>query len=377
MKTIELGEIATYQNGYAFKPSDWSDNGLPIIRIQNLNDEKKDFNYYDGDLEKKYFVQDGDVLIAWSASLGIYVWNRGDAWLNQHIFKVIFKSDEVIKLYFVYAVQEILKNIENKLHGSTMKHITKKKFLKLKMPLPCLEEQKRIVAKLNRAQRINKIDVEMRDQYDGLIQSLFLEMFGDPMTNYTEWEEVKIKKLGEIVLGNTPPKKDPENYGDEIEWVKTSNIDKSSIYPSEAEEYLSKKGKELGRVIPEGSLIVCCIAGSLSSIGKCAITDRDIAINQQINAIVPDSEVVDVNYLYTFLLVGQELIQDASTKSMKGMVSKTRFKEIELMLPPLELQKEFSQIFEKIVDEKRKLIMESGKSQELYSSLLQQSFAYE
>ena len=91
----KLGDLATYVNGFAFKPSDWSNTGLPIIRIQNLNSEKDDYHYYSGDILSRYRVKKGDVLISWSASLGVYVWKGNDAWLNQHIFKVVFDKDEI------------------------------------------------------------------------------------------------------------------------------------------------------------------------------------------------------------------------------------------------------------------------------------------
>lgn len=86
----KLGDIATYINGYAFKPQDWSDEGIPIIRIQDLTGNSYQANRYNGEYASKYEVNDGDVLISWSASLGVYIWHGEKAVLNQHIFKVVF-----------------------------------------------------------------------------------------------------------------------------------------------------------------------------------------------------------------------------------------------------------------------------------------------
>lgn len=83
-KTARLGDLATYINGYAFKPADWGDTGLPIIRIQDLTGNSYQLNRYDGGYPERIEVNDGDVLISWSASLGVYVWQRGKALLNQH-----------------------------------------------------------------------------------------------------------------------------------------------------------------------------------------------------------------------------------------------------------------------------------------------------
>lgn len=91
----KLGNIATYLNGYAFKPSDWSEDGLPIIRIQDLTGTSTDPHYYNQKYDEKYEINDGDVLISWSASLGVYVWHGEKALLNQHIFKVIFDNSSL------------------------------------------------------------------------------------------------------------------------------------------------------------------------------------------------------------------------------------------------------------------------------------------
>ena len=123
-----LGDIATYINGYAFKPEDWGHSGLPIIRIQNLTGTNEDFNYYDGSYPERVEVNNGDVLISWSASLGVYLWSQGKAILNQHIFKVVFDKLPIEKRFFMFAVEQKLVEMADKTHGSTMKHIVKKDF---------------------------------------------------------------------------------------------------------------------------------------------------------------------------------------------------------------------------------------------------------
>lgn len=87
-KLIHLEEVAEFINGHAFKSSDWSDSGLPIIRIQNLTGTSNVFNHFDGVIDERVRVRSGDILISWSASLGVYRWLGNDAVLNQHIFKV-------------------------------------------------------------------------------------------------------------------------------------------------------------------------------------------------------------------------------------------------------------------------------------------------
>ena len=146
-KTAKLGEVANYLNGRAFKPSEWEKTGLPIIRIQNLNKPDAEYNYSTKIFEDRYLVKKGDLLFAWSASLGAYIWRNNDAWLNQHIFKVVPKNNTELSFLY-YLLNKIVAELYAKTHGSGMVHITKGKFESTLIPLPPLPEQCLIIAKI-------------------------------------------------------------------------------------------------------------------------------------------------------------------------------------------------------------------------------------
>ena len=190
-EVVRLGEVGNYINGYAFKPSDWSKTGKPIIRIQNLNNPLASFNYYNGELDHKYLVKKGDILISWSASLGVYLWNGEDAWLNQHIFKVELTNQKVLKDYFYFALlYYFTSQAFTNLHGSTMKHIVKSKFLNISIPLPPLKEQQKI------AQILQSIDqrIEKEEKYKNALQNLFKSLLHNLMTGKIR---VRVKSHGE------------------------------------------------------------------------------------------------------------------------------------------------------------------------------------
>ena len=190
---IKLGDVATYINGYAFKPEDRGEVGLPIIRIQDLTGNAYDLGFYDGEYPEKIEINDGDVLISWSASLGVYVWNRGRALLNQHIFKVVFDKVDIDKNYFVYAVRQKLVEMGMKTHGATMKHIVKKDFDATLIPYPSLNEQAEIATNLNKVSRVIEARKQELQLLDDLIKARFVEMFGDPYLNPFGWKKLKIK----------------------------------------------------------------------------------------------------------------------------------------------------------------------------------------
>ncbi len=168
---MRLGDIATYINGYAFKPSDWGDVGLPIIRIQDLTGSSYQLNYYSGKYPSKIEINNGDVLISWSASLGVYIWNGGKALLNQHIFKVVFDKVNISKQYFVYAVRYNLNVMVSKMHGATMKHIVKKDFDNIDILYPSIEKQNEIVDILTKTENLIAAYKQQLKQLDNLIKS--------------------------------------------------------------------------------------------------------------------------------------------------------------------------------------------------------------
>jgi type I restriction enzyme S subunit len=195
---IPLGEVAEFINGAAFKPEDWHENGRKIIRIQNLNDSSKPYNLTTRNIDKKYEVNTGDILVSWSASLGVFEWlERETALLNQHIFKVIPDKSKVNKNYLKYSLDKALNDMECHLHGATMKHVNRKEFLETKIYLPPLEEQRRIAAILDKADGVRRKHKEAIRLTEELLKSTFLEMFGDPVTNPKGWE---IKTIEDITV---------------------------------------------------------------------------------------------------------------------------------------------------------------------------------
>ena len=201
-KMVKLGDVATYINGYAFKPEDRGKIGLPIIRIQDLTGNSYDLGFYDGMYPQKIEINNGDILISWSASLGVYIWNRGKALLNQHIFKVEFDKMDIDKKYFVFAVRHKLKEMGRKTHGATMKHIVKKDFDGTEIPYPPYKEQVEIANNLDKIFRIIELQNQELKLLDELVRSRFVELFGDPELNPMGWEKVTLNDVcSSIVRG--------------------------------------------------------------------------------------------------------------------------------------------------------------------------------
>jgi type I restriction enzyme, S subunit len=146
-----VNDTGLYINGLAFKPSDWKASGLPIIRIQNLSDDSREFNYAQGEFADEVLVRTGDILVSWSATLDAYLWKRETGVLNQHIFRVIQATGLTDSGYLLLLLKRAIRDLSESVHahGLVMTHINRGPFLNHVVWIPPLAEQRRIVAKVD------------------------------------------------------------------------------------------------------------------------------------------------------------------------------------------------------------------------------------
>lgn len=148
--TSKLKYLGQYINGYAFKPEEWGSKGVPIIRIQDLTGSNDNPNYFERQIDKKYWVENGDILISWAATLDAFIWNKGNGWLNQHIFKAVPNRRIINYDFFFWMIKESMKNMNNdNKHGIFMQHVTLSVFNNFTIPMPPLAEQECIAAFLD------------------------------------------------------------------------------------------------------------------------------------------------------------------------------------------------------------------------------------
>ena len=353
MEYKKLGDIATYINGYAFKPEQRGSEGLPIIRIQDLTGNAYDLGYYNGDYPNKIELNDGDVLISWSASLGVYLWNRGKALLNQHIFKVVFDKVEIDKFYFMYAVEYNLDKMSLKTHGATMKHITKKDFDNVVIPYPDLDYQKEISYRLTSLKGIIKKYQKQLDLLDELIKARFVEMFGDPIENTYSFPILKLGELSELITKGASPSWQGYSYTEDStqtlfvtsENVREGYMDFSSI--KYVEDAFNEKQKR--SMIQKGDYLINIVG---ASIGRAAQFNMDCKANMnQAAALVriKDNTISD-NYLLYYLNSDKAQMMYNSMKSDTGRanLSLQDIANLEILVPDLTLQVKFSSFVQEV-----------------------------
>ncbi|MBO1872042.1 restriction endonuclease subunit S [Lachnoanaerobaculum sp. Marseille-Q4761] len=234
------------------------------------------------------------------------------------------------------------------------------------------ESQKNIVKTLDTVTNIIELYKVELSKLDNLIRARFVEMFGDVKANPYGFEKMALKDTCTVITGNTPSRSVPEYYGDSIEWIKTDNIVSGQLRPSQALEYLSDEGMKVGRTVEKGAILMACIAGSVASIGRVCITDRKVAFNQQINAIV--SEDYDSLFLHTMLQLSKEYLAEEINMALKGILSKSKLEGKEFIVPSIEQQKQFATFVAQVNKSKVEVQRALDEAQLLFDSLMQKYF---
>lgn len=389
MKLIKIGKVfSSIRNGATIK-QDKMVEGIPITRIETIADGTIDlkrlgYSAVSDESYKDFYLQEGDILMSHINSVShlgkvaIFEDRKEKIIHGMNLLCLKVNTEMLFPKYAFYY----LKSLQFR---SSIKMITKKSvnqasfnisgLKEIEIPIPeSLSDQKQIANILSKVEAL----IEQRKQsialLDELLKSSFLEMFGDNITNKMKWEKPELKKFGKIITGNTPPRNNDDNYSSNfVEWIKTDNIKGERTYITNAVEYLSASGLESARTVESGALLVACIAGSIESVGRAALTDRKVSFNQQINAIQPNDEIVPL-FLYWLFKISKKYIQNSASSGMKKMLSKGDFEKIKMIKPPIEIQNQFTQLVEKTEALKTEYRQSLQELENLYGSLSQMAF---
>lgn len=372
---VRLGDVATYINGYAFKPEDWSDTGLPIIRIQDLTGNSYKTNRYNGEYDKKYEVNDGDILISWSASIGVYIWQGEKAVLNQHIFKVEFnKQVNICKNFYIYQVENILKKAISETHGATMKHLTKPIFDALPFYLPDIKTQNEISNVLDKITTIISLRKKQIKKFDELVKSRFIEQIGT--IKNTKFKITELENLCEFIKDGThqtPTYTDDKIHG--FKFLSSKDVTTRKISWDKVKYITPELHKQLYSVIaPKRGDILLAKNGT---IGYAAVVDNDEVFDIYVSlALLRPKKENDIYYLWAAINNNETKAQFIS--SLKGIgVPNLHLKEIKktkIIIPPIDVQREFSCFITQLNKSKLEIQKSLDKLEILKKSLMQQYF---
>ena len=286
------------------------------------------------------------------------------------VFGVDKKLDQQYLLH--YLKSDIARTYINALAtGSVRDNLKFSVLQELPINLRPIDEQRKLASVLDYVDSVIGLRNEELSTLDTLVKSRFVELFGDPVSNPKDWNVEPLGKRCGIITGNTPPRSEPENYGKYIEWIKSDNINTPFTFITKAQECLSEAGFEKCRFVEAGSILMTCIAGSIDCIGNVAVTDRRVAFNQQINAIVPEQD--EVLYLYWLMQLSKPMIHRTINMALKGILSKSQLSEIVFPFPPITLQEQFVAFVEQ-TDKSKLAVQKSLEELEILKKSLMQHY---
>ena len=379
----KLGDIATYINGYAFKPQDWSDEGIPIIRIQDLTGNSYQANRYNGEYASKYEVNDGDVLISWSASLGVYIWHGEKAVLNQHIFKVVFDKERISKDFFVHQVGLILENAASDAHGATMKHLTKPVFDALPFYLPPYEKQCEIAEVLDKVTSLISLRKQQLAKLDELVKARFVEMFGEPVSNPYKFEVRSLQNmLDDGIITYHLDGNHGSDYPRNEEFVESgvSYISANCIIDDTVNLYLAKhlteeRAAKLRKGIAQDEDVLFAHNATVGPVAILHTRETKVILGTSLTAYRCNKQRILPAYLKAYMQ--SEGFVRQYTKDMKqttrNQVPITAQRKYLFIVPPLSLQNQFAAFVER-VDQQKQTVQQSLEKLELMKKALMQEY---
>ena len=312
------------------------------------------------------------VIMSFKLSIGKVAITPKPMYSNEAIMAFIDKGVIPIEptyLYFLLKAKDWDEGTNKAVMGKTLNKAT---LSQVKVHIHDMAEQRKIIRALEKAESMVTTRRQQLAALDTLIKARFVELFGDSKVNPYGFNKVRLEDSCEIVTGNTPSRTVDDYYGDYIEWIKTDNIIAEMMYPTRATESLSEVGLKVGRYVEKGAILMACIAGSVASIGKVCITDRQVAFNQQINAIVPKR--YNALFLYVLLQTSKDYLVEELNMALKGILSKSKLGEKTFILPPMDQQNDFA-AFVAQVDKSKAVVQKAlDEAQTLFDSLMQQYF---
>lgn len=390
LKEHFISDIYFYQEGPGVRKTQFTDNGVKLLNVGNINNGRINLsstkiNISEEEANGRYshfLVDEGDLLIACS---GIVVENFHN--------KIAFASKENLPLclntstmrfkqlpekkgdlnYLKYFLQTILfkKQLTKLITGSAQLNFGPSHIRKIKIPLPDLPTQQKIAKILDKADELRQYNKQLIEKYDSLVQSLFLDMFGDPIHNLKNWEEVRFEEVGQLDRGKSKhrPRNAPKLLNGPYPLIQTGDVANSGGYIKNFKSTYSEVGLKQSKLWPNGTLCITIAA----NIAKTGILTFEACFPDSVVGFIPNKRTNNI-YVQNWISFLQEMLEEKAPMAAQKNINLAILKDLEFMNPPIELQTKFAEIVQIIENQKQQAQESSEKSELLFQSLLNKAF---
>lgn len=370
---VSLSSEVGVLSGFAWKSSKFQKDpcGLPIVRIQNVGTGGEvGFVYWNDDFNDRFVVTEGELLLTLSGSFRLAEWKGADALLNQRILKLT-PSANLDRRFFLNYMQTQLGRIERMGRHALVNNVSVTDIKNLQIPLPPLDEQKRIARILDAADALRAKRRESLAQLDTLLQSTFLDMFGDPVTNPMGWEVRPLGELGTLDRGVSKhrPRNEPSLLGGPYPLIQTGEVAKSEGYITTYTATYSDLGLRQSRLWPAGTLCIT-IAANIANTG---ILTFDACFPDSIVGFLSDEEgrAAYVQGLFWFF---RAILERKAPQSAQKNINLQILRGLPIPFPPLDLQHHFATIVQSIEQQKTTQRTHLAELDTLFASLQSRAF---
>ena len=374
-----LGDICEIQSGGTPARSNctyWEGGTIPWVKISDIKGKhlnKTEEYITESGLQNssaKLFPK-GTILYTIFATLGETCILDIDAATNQAIAGLTVKSDIIYREYLYYYLFSLKSVVDNLGRGVAQNNINMSILRNLPVPLPPLDEQRKIAAVLDKVSDLIAKRRQQLDKLDELVKSRFIEMFGDPTYNPKGYKIKKLSQLGELNRGvsKARPRNSPELLGGPYPLVQTGEVTASELYINTYENTYSEKGLAQSRMWPKGTLCITIAA----NIAQTAILNIDACFPDSVVGFIPGKEVTQIymHYWFTFF---QKILEEQAPQVAQKNINLKILNDLDVMVPERTLQEQF----EKLVNQTDKSKLAIQKSLEkleiLKKALLQKYF---
>ena len=377
----KLGDNVKFINGRAYSQDELLSVGkYQVLRVGNLftNDT---YYYSDMELEPDKYIEDGDLIYAWSATFGprIYIGNK--CIYHYHIWKLKFDENIVSKTFLNYILERDVEKIMSQRTGGTMVHITKSAMENRELFFPSLPEQKKIASFLSTIDDIiTTTEAELaawQERKKGVMQKIFnreVRFKADDGSEFPEWEERRIDSFANCYAGATPSTKVAEYWQNgSIPWMSSGEVNNREIY--ETEKKISELGYEKSSTkMIKPNTVVIALAGQGKTRGMVAIARISVCTNQSLCAI-ETNDMVNDDYLYQYLITQYDNLRRISSgDGTRGGLNLQLVGEYKVFLPVLHEQKKIADCLSSLDDVINQINAELSAWKEFKKGLLQQMF---
>lgn len=369
----KLNDICSFVSGNAWKASEFADEGIPIIRINNMNTNDNDFVFWQGDYDKRYLINKGDLLVSLSGTIKTFQWNGPEALLNQRIVKVI-ANPETNQDWVYYQISHVIEEIANKGKHAVIKNVSVNDLKNFEIDVPDFQTQNKIVAILDKASVLVHKRQQSIDLLDKLLIAQFLEMFGDPISNTKKWETKLLSEVASLERGrfSPRPRNDPSYFEGSFPFIQTGDISKANYRLSEYTQTLNEKGIAVSKEFKQGTIVIAIVG---ATIGATAILMIDTYATDSIIGIYSNQGKSNNIFLEMILRFYKQVLIDKAPEAARANINLAILNKLVIIQPPIELQEKYSEL-SNLIEEKRKVLQSSKlKIAELYGSILQRAFS--